>query len=235
MAEPVVWQPPLLSRSDARGRGAVRYFTGKACKRGHIDVRWTASKKCCTCLRESDRARYQRHRTRRLEQAKKRYAAKRDEIRAYGKRHRAAHREQLKAACRAWHEKNRDHALAMMRARYAANRACYSAANREWRTNNPHRAAAISAAKRARRRAARTGDRRSYTEFVRWARTAAVIKCYHCRRPTRAGNRHLDHVIPLSRGGADSVGNLCVSCGPCNMAKHNKLPEEFAGQAELAL
>lgn len=47
------------------------------------------------------------------------------------------------------------------------------------------------------------------------------------------GERHLDHVIPLARGGADTVANLCVACEPCNRRKHSKLPEEYSGQAEL--
>jgi 5-methylcytosine-specific restriction endonuclease McrA len=33
---------------------------------------------------------------------------------------------------------------------------------------------------------------------------------------------HLEHVIPLSKGGRHNAGNLVISCPTCNRAKHNK-------------
>lgn len=38
---------------------------------------------------------------------------------------------------------------------------------------------------------------------------------------------HLDHVIPLTRGGRHSIGNLVPACAPCNQSKTNKLPVEW--------
>lgn len=38
-----------LSRQDALASGAPRYFTGLACKNGHLSERYTASKTCCEC------------------------------------------------------------------------------------------------------------------------------------------------------------------------------------------
>lgn len=53
--------------------------------------------------------------------------------------------------------------------------------------------------------------------------------CYWCRVPV--GDRyHVDHVIPLSRGGSDDAGNLVVACPSCNLRKHAKMPSEFAGR-----
>jgi 5-methylcytosine-specific restriction endonuclease McrA len=39
-------------------------------------------------------------------------------------------------------------------------------------------------------------------------------------------NLTLDHIIPQSRRGEDSWENLATSCGPCNVKKGNKTPEE---------
>ena len=33
---------------------------------------------------------------------------------------------------------------------------------------------------------------------------------------------HVDHVIPLSKGGAHCLANLRPACAFCNMSKHNK-------------
>ena len=36
-------------------------------------------------------------------------------------------------------------------------------------------------------------------------------------------NTHLDHVIPISKGGLHSITNVVWSCGKCNMSKGSKL------------
>ena len=40
---------------------------------------------------------------------------------------------------------------------------------------------------------------------------------------------HVDHVIPLSRGGSNGPENIVISCPTCNMKKNNKLPHEWTG------
>ncbi len=40
-----------------------------------------------------------------------------------------------------------------------------------------------------------------------------------CRRCDSEDRLELDHVIPFSRGGADSVDNLQLLCKPCNRSK----------------
>lgn len=37
----------------------------------------------------------------------------------------------------------------------------------------------------------------------------------------------LDHVIPISRGGVDGIGNLIPACWSCNSSKHQKLIIEW--------
>lgn len=51
-------------------------------------------------------------------------------------------------------------------------------------------------------------------------------KCHWCK--TDVGNDyHIDHVVPLSRGGSNDIGNLVISCPYCNKSRGNKLPEEM--------
>ncbi len=51
-------------------------------------------------------------------------------------------------------------------------------------------------------------------------------QCQYCG--VRPGLRllDLDHVVPRSRGGADSWENLVVACRPCNLKKGRSTPEE---------
>lgn len=39
---------------------------------------------------------------------------------------------------------------------------------------------------------------------------------------------HVDHIIPLSRGGHNGASNLALSCPKCNMQKGTKTADEFA-------
>jgi 5-methylcytosine-specific restriction endonuclease McrA len=47
---------------------------------------------------------------------------------------------------------------------------------------------------------------------------------YQCRICRRAGvELELDHVIPVSLGGSDSMDNLQTLCVPCNRGKSNSM------------
>lgn len=48
-------------------------------------------------------------------------------------------------------------------------------------------------------------------------------RCAICRASLRKGD-HLDHIVPLARGGTHSPGNLQLLCPPCNLAKSNRDP-----------
>lgn len=44
------------------------------------------------------------------------------------------------------------------------------------------------------------------------------------------GPFHIDHIVPLSRGGEHSADNLTVACAPCNLSKSNLLLDEWEGR-----
>ncbi len=52
-------------------------------------------------------------------------------------------------------------------------------------------------------------------------------RCYYCNVQVQWGQHHIEHVVPLSRGGADDMSNIVIACKPCNLKKHNKLPHEW--------
>ena len=53
-------------------------------------------------------------------------------------------------------------------------------------------------------------------------------RCYWCS--TKVGEAyHVDHVIPLSKGGGNGPENLVIACPACNQKKHAKHPMDFAG------
>lgn len=51
-------------------------------------------------------------------------------------------------------------------------------------------------------------------------------RCFYCD-VVLSPKYHLDHVVPLSRGGLHSIGNLVIACISCNCSKRNKFIVEW--------
>lgn len=52
-------------------------------------------------------------------------------------------------------------------------------------------------------------------------------QCAYCGRDAS----QVDHIIPRSKGGDDSLSNLCPCCARCNVEKGARTPEEWRGAA----
>jgi len=95
---------------------------------------------------------------------------------------------------------------------------------RRWRAENHVIASVQSRSKKARRRNApgkhTAADVLAIGDRQKW-------RCAWCKRPCGAAY-HVDHVMPLARGGSNWPSNLCIACPTCNMRKKAKLPHEFA-------
>ena len=51
--------------------------------------------------------------------------------------------------------------------------------------------------------------------------------CFYCGKHLEEREKTVDHVEPISKGGADKEENLVVSCMPCNTNKSDYSLEEF--------
>lgn len=59
-----------------------------------------------------------------------------------------------------------------------------------------------------------------------WSMTEG--RCFYCGLHTNPfGTFHVDHMIPLSRGGTDDIRNLAPSCCYCNGLKATMTVQEF--------
>lgn len=59
-------------------------------------------------------------------------------------------------------------------------------------------------------------------------------RCVYCAEPLTWENATLDHVFPLSHGGAHAPGNIVSACALCNRLKGDLLPHEFFARFPLA-
>lgn len=58
-------------------------------------------------------------------------------------------------------------------------------------------------------------------------------KCAYCGEPIPFKGMHVDHLIPLARGGADSDDNYMPACPTCNHYKHTLTLDDFREQIGL--
>lgn len=142
--------------------------------------------------------------------------------------------ERVKAAKRRHYEKNTDLTKRRAAAWVEGNPDRRRQIANEYAKRNPEKFRAACHKRRALKlNAAVDTDRKAYVAFIRKVRFCERISCYWCGENVPKGKRHIDHIVALTRGGKDSVHNLCCSCQPCNSRKSNKMPEEFTGQFEL--
>jgi 5-methylcytosine-specific restriction endonuclease McrA len=52
-------------------------------------------------------------------------------------------------------------------------------------------------------------------------------RCYYCLKSLPDGPEHIDHYIPVAKGGSHTKVNLRPSCACCNLKKNDKHPLDF--------
>lgn len=133
------------------------------------------------------------------------------------------HREQRRVKYRAWYEKNRDGALLYRKAYVLENR---ERVRESWRQYARDNRAAVTARSR-RIKAARRGAEGAFSPSdIEGALKSQASRCYWCGADVSAGH-HIDHLIPIARGGSNFPSNIVISCPTCNVSRGSKMPEEF--------
>ena len=168
---------------------------------------------CRQAYRKYDRQRYYATIERRKELAKIRNA-----------------RPEHKAYIRAYKQKNKEHILQKQRLYVEANRQKVAEQKKQWKLDNPDKNLEHNRkAERARRARLKNSITISYTE-------SQVISTYgtNCnicgldidfnatRQVGKSGwqmGLHIDHLIPIAKGGSDTLENVRPTHGLCNLRK----------------
>lgn len=73
-------------------------------------------------------------------------------------------------------------------------------------------------------------SRRKQTEqFIQTSYKNQKGRCWWCESEL-LGVYHIDHRIPVAKGGSDEENNLCLACPDCNNKKSSRMPYEFNGR-----
>lgn len=121
-------------------------------------------------------------------------------------------------------ETNRDKLRSQARARYAADPDRHQAHNKKWAQANPDKVRTRGRAVVSRRRARLAG---ATCEPATTTEIRALLErdCMACGAP----GQHVDHVLPIARGGCGSLRNLQTLCATCNHRKNAKTMIEWLG------
>lgn len=198
--------------------------------------------------RAYSRAHYQRNKEKKKAQHKHWHDANKEKHKELQSKWEKENREHRNLRHRPYYEKEkaerlakRPETLAKVKIKQAARKLANAPAvlerkrarTREWHRKNPAKARALGQLKRARKRKALIGDMLEIEKFYEYVHHEARLRCYYCKVIIPQKERHVDHKIPLARGGAHSLENLCCACAVCNMKKHTKTVDEFTKQLSL--
>lgn len=165
---------------------------------------------CIKCRLESSKKHYERNKHKRLEQCKEYYENNKEAKREWGFKYR---------------EENKIHRLARGRKYYQNNKDAINKRIKKYRETPIGKAVAKNASGRRRSRL-RSGtisnlDIKNLREKTK--------NCYWCNVKLKK-DYHLDHYLPLSKGGKHVIENIVITCPTCNLRKNAKDPLEFANQ-----
>ncbi len=72
------------------------------------------------------------------------------------------------------------------------------------------------------------GKARDLRQSQWWKRKCSKGVCHYCNKPTPTAQLTMDHIVPISRGGKTTKGNVVTACKDCNNKKKQLLPMEWA-------
>ena len=132
-------------------------------------------------------------------------------------------KDELKAKSNARYKSNRDSISRRRRQLYRENRESMVAVAREYRERNREKTREWAKTNYAKRKCAQ-GD---YGDIeVQALLVYQEGYCAACGKDLDSGF-HVDHILPISRGGDNSIRNLQILCPGCNQSKHARLLDEF--------
>lgn len=146
-----------------------------------------------------------------------------EQQRAYNRAYYLKNKDKIKASVKQYreatgyvyklNEEQKQRSNARAKEWYQANKQVMIDRAKAWKRENKEKVRA-NTRDYASRRANAIGNftSRDYLKLLR----RTLGKCYYC---TKNEANSIDHVLPLSRGGTNFIGNIVPACGSCNYSK----------------
>jgi len=190
------------------------------------------------------------------EYRRKKYLENSEEIKEERRQYRKENKELVKAQKKKYYEKHSDYVKQKTKDYYAENTEAIAIKNKEYRDKHfevlkekkkiyisenlvlvrgrqrrymqtPKGRAIAKNMKHMRRTAEKNGDVTT-VQLLELQQNEKV--CYWCDKQLIPEQTHVDHYMPLSKGGKHTISNLVMACSKCNRIKSNKDPLKFAAE-----
>ena len=170
---------------------------------------------CKDCHREYNRQ-WRKRNKKRVSEWNKRYARKNKE---YSCHYYIRNKEIMTQSHKEWLKKNSLYHKKL----YLDNKEAIAKTVKRWKTNNPGRVQLYAVNRRAiKKGASGSSSRRDILTIYEKQRGF----CFYCGVSLK-DNYHIDHFMPLSKGGTNYPSNLRLACPKCNCSKGARIPQEF--------
>lgn len=146
----------------------------------------------------------------------------RDHLNEYSASKRAEHPEKYRAMVKAWDTANKSKRSQDNARWYLENVERKRIQGRAWRAENPEAKKVIDQNRRARKKSGGNLSRDIIKKLLQLQKGL----CPCCKKPL-GEDFHLDHIIPLAKGGTNTDDNVQLLRRLCNSQKSTKDPVEF--------
>lgn len=161
-------------------------------------------------------------------------------ISAYSKEYHSTHKEECRERLNKWRNENREYVRQRDRDYYKNTLDAQHAKDKRYRDSHPqeraehnknyresHREYFHNKVRERRALKNSTSDGTITVEFESKLLLEQKGTCAYCGCDLSETGMHLDHIIPLSRGGTHTASNVHWVCPRCNLSKGNKLESEW--------
>lgn len=133
-------------------------------------------------------------------------------------------KETHKTNSRNYYARNNEKYRQFKREYHIVNRGKISKNKQAYYASNPDKIRNLNHKRRARLLGVESGPKPTRDEMLK----AQSGQCPDCG--TTDGPWHVDHIMPISKGGNDTADNVRVICATCNRRKNNKHPDDWAAE-----
>jgi hypothetical protein len=180
--------------------------------------------RCGDKIRQKEKRDRERHKEQRARQYAEWYLRNKEKVKQYAKERREKQKEQMKIKRREYDLKNKEKIATRSKKYRDNNKEKVLSLQKDWRDRNPDAVLFHSRNRVSRKRA--NGGFVSKEDLQEIMGEQSFL-CVACFSDLRKATPHLDHIMPLSKGGTHTKDNIQFLCAPCNLSKHAKHPLDW--------